>query len=372
MSLLRFRALRGLRQKYAAYIDNPYLLDYKQAQEVMQLSLLHDMPFLFVFGTQWALVKSYGIASGTPLLVKTRQLADPSKVGKRAEDTAVFISEFLAGDLDSERGRLAMAKLNWMHRRYQILDTDYVHTLALFVLEPQRWIEKYEWRSMTYLEKVAHFLYWREIGHRMGFGGIPETLEELMKWKAEYEKTHLYFVESNKIVTDATVNLFLRSIPKVLRGFIKTLFVSFIDEKEVRVAIGYPDPPAWAVFLTSGFFRLRGLVIRHFFLPRAKKLDPLGKPGPDGRLYRSVQFVGFEPWYVADTWYNRLGMWLKSGGRLAPGESFQSRGFLPEELGPAGFEKMSREPVKEQAKALEEYVRNGGSQGAGCPFNFGW
>lgn len=369
---LRFRALRQMESKFAAYISDPYKLNYKQAQEVMQLSLLHDMPFLFGFGTQWALVKSYGIATGTPLLVKTRQLSDKTKVGKRAEDTAVFLGEFLAGDIDSERGRLAMSKLNWLHHRYSILEGDYVHTLSLFVLEPQRWIERYEWRPMTRLEKVAHFLYWREIGHRMGFGGIPETLEELETWKLEYEKTHLYYVPENRTVTDATVDLFLRQSPKFLHGILRSLFVSFIDEKVVREALGYPDPPAWATFVTSGFFRARGWMIRHFFLPRGEQLDPLAKPGPDGRLYRDTRFVGFEPWYVADTWYNRFSMWLSSGGKLAPGDKFQSKGYLPEELGPAGFEKMSREPVRNQAKAMDEYAKMGGASAAGCPFNFGW
>ncbi len=371
VQLLRFRALRRVEKKFAAYVEDPYRLNYKQAQEVMQLSLLYDMPFLFAFGTQWALIKSYGIASGTPLLVKTRQLVDTSKVGKRAEDTAVFIGEFLIGDIDSERGRLAISKLNWLHNRYQILETDYVHTLALFVLEPQRWIDKYEWRPMTRLEKVAHFIYWREIGHRMGFGGIPATLEELEKWKVDYEKTHLYFIEENRMVTEATLNLFLRKVPPSLHGFVTALFISFIDEKKVLDAIGFPDPPAWASYLTYSFFRLRGFIIRYAFLPRRQKLDPLAKPGADGRLYRKAKYVAFEPWYVSNTWVNRLGMLLKSGGSLAPGEDFQSRGFLPEELGPAGFEKLAKEPVRAQAKEMEEYIRQGGSAGVGCPFRFG-
>ena len=195
-----------------------------------------------------------------------------------------------------------MSKLNWLHHRYDILNGDYVHTLALFVLEPQRWIEKYEWRAMTYLEKVAHFLYWREIGHRMGFCDIPKTLEELAEWKVEYEKTHLYYVPENRIVTDATINLFLNKAPKALHGFLRTLFVSFIEEKTVRQALGYDDPPAWAVAFTSGFFRLRGVIIKHFFLPRSESIDIMGREGADGRFYRDPRHVGFEPWYVADTW----------------------------------------------------------------------
>ncbi|KAH9990066.1 hypothetical protein F4779DRAFT_258801 [Xylariaceae sp. FL0662B] len=371
VQFLRFRALRQMERKYAAYIDNPYALDYKQAREIMQLALLYDAPFLFYFGTQWALVKSYGMATGTPLLVRTRQLCDAGRVGRRAEDTAVFLCEFLAGDIDGARGRTALAKLNWLHGRYAIRHGDYVHTLALFVLEPMRWVDRYNWRPLTRLEKVAYLIYWTEIGHRMGFGDIPRTLEDLDRWRRQYEAEHMYFIPENRMVTDATVGLFLRTVPPFLRGLVRTLFVSFIEEKQVRDALGYPDPPAWATALTAGFFRARGFLLRHFFLPRVRNLDVLAKPGKNGRLYRDPEFVGFEPWYVPDTWYNRVALWLKSGGTMKPGKAFQSRGFLPEELGPSGFEKISKEPVLDQAEAMKEYIQNGGSATTGCPFRFG-
>jgi hypothetical protein len=133
VQLLRFRAIRNMERKYSAYLGDPYKLNYKQAKEIIQLPLLHEFPFLFSFGTQWALIKSYGIATGTPLLVKTKQLADYSKAAKRAEDTGVLLGEFIVGDIDSERGRLAMSKLNWMHHRYDILEGDYVHTLVRMI-----------------------------------------------------------------------------------------------------------------------------------------------------------------------------------------------------------------------------------------------
>ena len=62
--LLRYRAARRIQTKYAAYAADPYKLDYKQAREIMRGVFLYDMPFLFGFGTQWALIKSFGIASG--------------------------------------------------------------------------------------------------------------------------------------------------------------------------------------------------------------------------------------------------------------------------------------------------------------------
>lgn len=95
---------------------------------------------MYAFRTQWALIKTYTVATGTRLLVQTRQLTSDSTVRKRAEDTSVILTEFLVGSMDSDRGSKALAKMNWMHRRYgsKIKQPELLHTLAMFVLEPIR------------------------------------------------------------------------------------------------------------------------------------------------------------------------------------------------------------------------------------------
>ncbi|KAI1473172.1 uncharacterized protein F4812DRAFT_411834 [Daldinia caldariorum] len=373
VQVLRFRAIRAVERKYAAYVDDPYKLDYRQAAEIMRLYQLYDTPFLFYFGTQWALVKSYGMSSGTPLLVRTRQLCDPARVGRRAEDTALLLIELLVGDIDSERGRRAMARLNWIHGLYakHIVDSDYVHTLGLFVLEPARWIDRYDWRPLTRLEKVAYFVYWRELARRMGFGDlVPETLEDLVEWQEQYEAEHMHYIPENHMVAAATVDLFMRTIPSFLRGFVGALFLSFIDEKPVRDALGFPDPSWWATALTTGFFRLRGFALRHFFLPRMAPIDPVARPGEDGRFYRKPRWVGFEPWYVPDTWYNRVVLWLTSGGKISPGGKYQGKGYVPEELGPVELERMGRKEVLREAEAMKKFMIKNETIGVGCPFAF--
>jgi hypothetical protein len=116
--LLRYRAINNLLNTYPAFVKDPYSLDYKTAHKITQLYMLHDTPWMFGFGTTWALIKTYGIASGTPLLVKTRQLTSDATVGRRAEDTGVLISEFVVGSMDDERGLRALSKVNWLHGRY--------------------------------------------------------------------------------------------------------------------------------------------------------------------------------------------------------------------------------------------------------------
>jgi len=366
--LLRYRAARRIQTKYAAFAADPYKLDYKQAREIMRGVFLYDMPFLFGFGTQWALIKSFGIASGTPLLVATRQLSDPARVGRRAEDTAVFVTEMLVGDIDSARGRTALARLNWLHGRYRISNGDYVHTLSLFVLEPQRWIARFGWRPLSRLEQAAILVYWRELGHRMGFGGIPETVEALREWKRAYEDKHLYFIEANRTVTEATLALFLLDTPRPLHGFMRSLFVAFIDEAPVRRALGLPDPPRWAIVLTTSIFEIQRFVSRHLLLPRLRMRDPLAKEDKHGRFHRGVDYFAFEPWYVADTWYNRFRTWRRTGGKAVAGEKYQSEGYKQEELGPPGTQNQGLDKVREQAELMQDYIRRGGSAGVGCPF----
>ena len=367
VQLLRFRSFRKTTKTYSAYLHDPYSLDYQTAHHIMRRVMLYETPFMYAFGTQWALLKTYTVASGTELLVQTRQLTSPSTVGKRAEDTSIILTEFLVGSIDSDRGSKALAKMNWLHRRYgtKIKQPELLHTLAMFVLEPIRWLAKYEWRPLTELEKVAIFVYWKEIGNRMGIKNIPDSLEELEAWTEVYEETNVYFTENNKRCADATMGLFLRNVSMFLRGFAQHAAVSLFEEKS-RLALGYEAPPRWIAGLIATFFQARKFAIRHLFLPRLHELDPLAKPDATGRLFRDAW--AFEPWYVKATVKIRLEAWFWTKGKVVPGVQFRSEGFLVEELGPAEFEMASREQVVGEAEEMRGYAEKGGAVGLGCPF----
>jgi hypothetical protein len=370
VQLLRFRNVRKMRATYASYLHDPYTMNYKTAHEILNISMLREFPWMFFFGTTWALVKTYGIASGTPLLVQTGQLSSPATVGKRAEDTGVFIQVFVVGSVDSERGLRALSKVNWLHRRYgaKIGNEEMIHTLAMFVLEPQKWIERYEWRAMTELEKVAAFVYWKEIGNRMGIKDIPGTLTELENWTEKFEEKHMVYCESNRICTESTVNLYLRNVPGFLKNSVRILVASLLEER-VRIATGTPEPPWWAPRLVKSILCLRGWFIGNFFLPRWHEKDVMSRPGVDGRLQRDL--YAFEPWYVKSTWWKKLLTRVETMGNLQPGPQFKETGYLPEELGPVEFEKASKDPVLKQAEAMSMYAARGGASGVGCPFAFG-
>jgi hypothetical protein len=364
---LRYRSLRNLNKTYAPYRCDPYSLDYKTAHQIMKRVMLYEFPWMFAFGTQWALLKTYTVATGTGLLVQTRQITSDSTVGKRAEDTGVILSEFLVGSLDSDRGSKALAKMNWMHRRYgsKIKQPELLHTLAMFVLEPIRWLNDREWRPMTKLEKVAIFIYWKEIGNRMGIKDIPDTLEELETWTAEYTKKNVYFTKNNKMCAESTMRLFLRHVPRFMRGFAQHAAVSLFEEPS-RLALGYERPPRWISRLVASAFQIRKFIIRHFFLPRFHEIEPLAKPDSAGRLYRDIW--AFEPWYVKVTATTWLQGWFWTSGKVMPGPKYRSNGFLVEELGPVEYEQISKEAVAKEAEEMQDYASKGDTLALGCPF----
>lgn len=362
---LRFRNLRTLERQFTNLVPNPNAMDYHTAHEIVKTVMLKEFPFMYAFSTQWALIKSYGIASGTKLLVQTRRLTNEKTVGKRSEDTGVILGEILIQGIDSERGMLALSKMNWLHAQYgtRISNGDLVHTLALFVLEPQRWIDTYEWRKMTELEKVAMYVYWKEIGHRMGMQGLPETLEDLKNWTVEYEKTAMVYADSNRKCYDATVGLFLRNVSPRFRDFAYKVSSCFL-EPYVRRTMAVPDPPAWIESLVSFGFKIRAFTIRYLHLPKLRSIQQ-STMGANGRINRNLWL--FEPWYVKETFWTRCRRRLGLSG-LHPGAEYKSEGYLPEELGPREYEQTSKLAVHEQAREMRIYVQQGGGEVLGCPF----
>lgn len=335
----------------------------------------HEFPFSYALSTQIALLKSYAIPSGTSLLTSTRRLTTPRAVGKRSEDTAIFISELLASNIDSERGLKALSKMNWIHRQYgtRIRNEDMIHTLALFVLEPLRWIDRFEWRPLLQVERVAVFVYWREIALRMGMVGVPGTIDELGIWAAGFERGNMYFAESNVACAEATVELFVRALPGWMRGVGRGVVAALIEER-VRPLLGVREPPGWVVKVVEGLLDVRAWAVRVLFLPRWKGV-PVGGvvDAKTGRVRREV--YAFEPWYVGESWWlnilkkwTGLGLWM---GKPLPGPDFLSDGYLPEELGPKEFREKSRADVLADAEKMGEYARQGGGAVLGCPFAFG-
>lgn len=368
--LLRFRGVRNLKKQYAHLLKNPYSMTYKEAQQITKLHSLRDMPYMSRMAGIYALIKTYGIASGTPLLIKTRQLSTRERVSKRIEDTGLAFTEVIMGDMDGERSMRALAKVNWLHARYKnaITNEEMLHTLSITGFEGIRFIDSFEWRKLTELEKVAMYVLWHEIGVRMGIRDIPPTLEAFQEWTLDFEKRAMFYTDNNKILADTAMDLITRDAPKWQHGFLKNVSSVFLEEKALR-AIGWNDPPRWVTVLVLSFLRTRAFIIKNLVLPRVWQIDALPKMESDGRIYKAT--CDLDPWYMKDTFWTRWSVWLGSKGKRLPGAKFKSNGYLPEEIGPIELEKASKVPVIRQASAMSAYVHGGRDKLAGCPFQYG-
>jgi hypothetical protein len=83
---------------------------------------------------------------------------DVKSGARRYADTGVLLSDFTSRPFDSDRRARALARMNFLHSHYPILNDDFLYTLSVFVVTPQRWIEKYEWRPLTELEIAVNAL----------------------------------------------------------------------------------------------------------------------------------------------------------------------------------------------------------------------
>ena len=347
----RFHRVRYIRRKY-----QHLPLDYHKAQTITLINGFYELPFIMLISTSFALFKTYGIPTISRLLVRTNRLARPDTAGRRAEDTGVLLGQCFLNNLDSDQSRMCLARINYIHSLYRksILNDDLLYTLSLFIFEPIRWTEKYEWRSFTSIEIEARFVLWKEVAERMKIENIPSTYEEFERWSCDYEEKCMIFSKDNQLCGEATLKLMLSIYPHWMRSFVRKVLISLIDER-LRLAMGFEEAPLWVKRLTTTTLKLRAFLLRHCTLPRIFP-DDRGQ-GPqsciltkDGRYQRKG--YTFEPWYVKETWFNQLCPFIMN----RPGPKYKSQGFKPEDLGPEEYAGHGLEAMNEDVQQMKRRV----------------
>ena len=213
-----------------------------------------EFPFTFTKALQFALFRTYGIPTISKLLVATSQLSDIATASKRYADTAVLIREFISHRPTNPRTLEAIARMNYIHSLYQksgaIRDDDMLFTLSLFALEPIRWIERYEWRSVKDFERCALGTFWKSIGDAMkiecgklrsgeqGWVDGLHWLEELAEWSKSYEKEFMVPHIDNKKTANETVAILLWGVPTLLKPFAERVVSALMDDR-LRTAMMY-------------------------------------------------------------------------------------------------------------------------------------
>ncbi|CCG84579.1 protein of unknown function [Taphrina deformans PYCC 5710] len=321
------------------------------AQKIVQSISQYEFPFLYTKSLEFALFKTYGIPSIARVLVASKDLVD--RAGVRAEDTSLLIEEMLTWDLNSVRSTTAVARTNQIHAAYgsRITNADLLYTLSLFILEPIRWIGRYEWRPLSAREQDAQFTLWTAIGHRLGIVDIPRTLEHLRAWSEHYEETYMVFDRKNRVLADATLAVLLRPVPAVLLGLARQNVYALLEDR-ARLAFGYPQPSASVKSSLEVVLQIRRLALRHLALPRTQPSRRMEEaPNGQGRYHPS--FFRFVPLYVRPTWVTKL--WCIFLGFEIPSldSHWHNEGYKVEEIGPERPEKYLEENQQKVRQAAE-------------------
>lgn len=114
------------------------------------------------------LPQTYGIPTISNLLTKTSQFSNSETSLKRYADTGALVTEMIGNSPTSQR------------TSGKILDTDMLFKLALFALQPIKFIARFEWRELSELKRCAFGTFWKSVGDALGipFDELPSGRRE--------------------------------------------------------------------------------------------------------------------------------------------------------------------------------------------------
>ncbi len=233
-------------------------------QRIMYLLNTYEHPWLMRKALEFALFRTYAVPSISRLLKATNQFQQHGQ--KRYDDTSLLISTLVEEGYEGAAGAAAIARMNHWHGRYRIKNDDFLYVLSVFIYEPVRWTNRFGWRALTRLEQEAMYYFWREVGERMGIQEIPETYDAFDAFNRRYEREHFVYADSNHVVGEATVQIFLHWYPTWLRPAVRQGIYALLDEP-LRQAFGFPQAPAWLRQFVPSALK-QGLAVQRLLPPR--------------------------------------------------------------------------------------------------------
>ncbi|KAI5857388.1 hypothetical protein GGS23DRAFT_347344 [Durotheca rogersii] len=383
---LRFRREHALRKRLG-YLNRASLarMTVGEAQQVIDFLSTWEIPLLHFQALQFGLFKTYGVESISRLLLATGNLTDPVKSLKRFEDTGALIGEFLINPPTSERAVRGIARMNFLHSRYikegTISNADLLYTLSVFVTEPARFAELYEWRPFNEMEYCASGVFWKAVGEAMGIeykgylthaergwrDGI-EFFDDISAWAKSYEVGAMKPSVVSAKPARTLIPMMTYWVPWFAKPFVTDAIISLLGGR-VREAFMLPEPDVTAAAVMYSILAVRRFVLRYLSLPRFFQLKRQYDPDPKtGRMTQRIPYGNY-PFYITPTVFNRWGpaawaVWLY-GGKVPgdnPGE-FMPEGYLFSDLGPSNRIGLGVDEMEIDVKK----IKAGFGQG-GCPF----
>ncbi|KAJ6120530.1 hypothetical protein N7523_004810 [Penicillium sp. IBT 18751x] len=362
---LRYQRVNSLPKKYNYPTrESMAKMTDEEAFQIQKAVAQLEFPFIFIKSLQFALFRTYGIPTISALLTKTTQFSNPATSLKRYTDTSTLVQEMVGNSPTSSRAMTSFARTRYLHARYrasgQILEPDMLYTLALFALEPIRFIERFEWRPLSDLERCA-------IGQ--GFRDGIQWLEEIERWSQEYEREFMVPDVKNRNTADQTTAILVYMLPRWLCP-VGLQFVSLMMDERLRRAMMYDPPTAFFSALFASLLTVRKLFLRYLVPPRPYFLRYASfteEPDQNNRFFLTNWEAA--PYYVKPTLWNRWGpmAWLTWAlGRPVPGDEgdkYYPSGYDIADVGPKHFEGKGKKELEEMMEHLKDF-RTGK-----CPFH---
>jgi hypothetical protein len=253
----------------------------RDAQRIVFVDACLEFPFDTTRALEFALYRTYAVPSIGRLLASTGELTERPQ--RRYDDTDLILSTICEHGYESPEGRGAIRRMNAIHRRLEIANEDHLYVLSAVTFEPIRWNERFGWRPLVDVEREATFVFWREVGRRMGIRDIPESYDAYERFNRDYEREHFRYTAEGRAVGVATRELFLSWLPGVPRALARPAIHALMDEP-LRRALGFDDPPRAVAAAVEGALRARARVVRALPPRRRPRLrTPLRRRSyPDG------------------------------------------------------------------------------------------
>ncbi|MBM0275504.1 oxygenase MpaB family protein [Micromonospora tarensis] len=233
--------------------------------DIYQTMLRYEFPWDMKLGLNLAFNRSFSIPAIAAVHIATGELTEHTQ--KRIDDTGLLMYEMVLNGFEQPRGRDALRRVNQIHRQYDISNDDFRYVLGCLVVIPTRWLREYGWRPPCCHERQATYLFYRELGRRMGITDIPGSYQEFETWFNAHDAAHLRPNDDAAAIERATRMLMLTRIPPVL-GPLGNALVSAMYDASLRRAMRV-EPPAWPVRAgLHGALKVRSRLQRWLGTPR--------------------------------------------------------------------------------------------------------
>ncbi|KAI0148413.1 hypothetical protein GGR57DRAFT_475382 [Xylariaceae sp. FL1272] len=242
-----------------------------------------DFRRVFPFATSYALVKSYEIPSiaGPNARAAQRTMKSKPATTENTPSNTGNTFENLMGPLGSPESLAAIDKINRIHSLYRptgkMSDDDLLFVLSLLVLEPIRWIERYEYRCLTPKERCALATFWNSIGKKLyiPYDTLPshnefidalQWLDELEQWSLSYEEKKTSAVRSQDaaFLADHKIDSWLQGVPAFLKPTARDMLAVLIEPR-IRTALGIDEPSPFPKVAVHTIIPIRKM-LQHCFV----------------------------------------------------------------------------------------------------------